>query len=681
MKGADVEAKREVNLPENAFRPLKPGESYVPIVAASEGIPEATARSFVIGLLLNILFSMSAAYIALKLGQGIETAIPVAILAVGISAALRRHSTLLENVNVMALGATSGIIVGGAVFTLPALFILGIDYLSSLFQLVLVAFFGAVLGVLFLIPFRRHFVEDMHGKLPFPEGTATTEILVAGEKGGAQARLLAIAMICGGVYDFLVISLRLWSENFTTSLVGFMSPLTDRAKIVFSTNTSAAILGLGYIIGVRYAAIIFAGSMLSWFVLVPLFAHLAPGAAAVGAAAGGQATASMSAEDIFYGNVRYIGIGAIFVAGLIGILKLSPVIIQAMRSGFSELAASRRAHAGETTTKRTDRDISMSVVAALFVVVIALLWIYFRFSVLRSEANASTLSFIALAVTVIISFLFASVSARAVAMIGITPISGMTLMTLVVASIIMIRAGLAGPRGMLATLLIGGVVCTALSTTATLVTEFKIGYWLGATPRKIQIANVAGSAVAAVVVSLVIVLLNKVYGFAPGPTHPNPLPAPQPNAMAAVITSLMSSAEAPWFLYGIGGLIALIIELLGVSGLAFALGMYIPIELNAPLLIGAVVASLVRRKNHAGAEGESQQDRGTLIASGLIAGGALIGVVSSLIKWFEAHASRTIIPDLNNTGPAGNVIGLVAFFVLCAAVYFAALNRKGSTNS
>jgi putative OPT family oligopeptide transporter len=675
-----VETKREVTLSENAFRELKAGEVYMPVVPASESIPEATVRSFVIGILLNILFSMSAAYIALKLGQGIETAIPVAILAVGISAALRRRSTLLENVNIMALGATSGIIVGGAVFTLPALFILGIDYLSSLFQLFLVAFFGAVLGVLFLIPFRRYFVEDMHGKLPFPEGTATTEILVAGERGGAQARLLTIAMICGGVYDFLIISLRLWSENFTTSLVGFMSPLTDRVKLVFSTNTSAAILGLGYIIGVRYTAIIFAGSMLSWFVLVPIFAHLAPGAGAVGVAAAGAA-ASATAEDIFYGNVRYIGIGAIFVAGLIGILKLSPVIVQAMKSGLKELAASRKAHAGETASKRTDRDISMSIVAAIFVATIALLWVYFRFSVLRGEANASVLSLVALAVTVIISFLFASVSARAVAMIGVTPISGMTLMTLVVASIIMIRAGLTGPHGMLAALLIGGVVCTALSTTATLVTEFKIGYWLGATPRKIQIATIAGSAVAAVVVSLVIVLLNKVYGFAPGPAHPNPLPAPQPNAMAAVIKSLMSSAEAPWFLYGMGGVIALIVELLGISGLAFALGMYIPIELNAPLLIGAIVAWLVRRKNHAAAEDEGQQDRGTLIASGLIAGGALIGVISSLIKWLEAQSGRTIIPDLNNTGPAGNVIALGAFLALCTAVYFAALNRKGTSNT
>ncbi|HUV36064.1 MAG TPA: oligopeptide transporter, OPT family, partial [Patescibacteria group bacterium] len=530
--------KKQVALPENAFRELKPGERYEPIIPAERAVPEATPRSFVIGIVMNIVFSMSAAYIALKLGQGIETAIPIAILAVGISAAMKRRSTMLENVNVMAFGATSGIIVGGAVFTLPALFVLGIDHLSSLFQLFFVAFFGATLGVLFLIPFRRYFVEDMHGKLPFPEATATTEILVTGEKGGQNAKLLGLAMLVAGVYDFLIISLHLWRENFTTALVTPLAALTDRVKLVFSMNTSAAIAGLGYLIGVRYASIIFAGSMLSWFVLVPLFAHLSPGAAG---AEGSTPLAAPGAEDIFYDHVRYIGIGGIFVAGLIGILKLSRVIVGALGRGIRDLAASRRTHAGEKGLARTDTDIPMSVVTALVIVVAVLLWIYFRFSVLRGLENPAMLSFLALAVTMIISFLFASVSARAVAMIGVTPISGMTLMTLVVASLIMIRAGLSGELGMLAVLLIGGIVCTALSTTATLVTEFKVGYWIGATPRKIQWSNIIGSALAAVVVSLVIILLDSVYGFTPGPDHPNPLPAPQPNAMAAVLRSLMGT--------------------------------------------------------------------------------------------------------------------------------------------
>jgi putative OPT family oligopeptide transporter len=656
-------------LPENAFRELKPGERYEPIIPASADVPEATPRSFAIGIVTNIIFSMSAAYIALKLGQGMETAIPIAILAVGISAAMRRRSTMLENVNVMAFGATSGIIVGGAVFTLPALFVLGIDHLSSLFQLFFVAFFGATLGVLFLIPFRRYFVEDMHGKLPFPEATATTEILVTGEEGGRNAKLLGIAMLIAGVYDFLIISLHLWRENFTTALITPLAALTDRVKLVFSMNTSAAIAGLGYLIGVRYAAIIFAGSMLSWFVLVPLFAHLSGGTAA---SQGGIPPAAPGAEDIFYDHVRYIGIGGIFVAGLIGILKLSRVIVSALGRGIRDLAASRRAHAGETTYARTDTDIPMSVVAVLVIAVAALLLLYFRFSVLRGLENPTALSLIALAVTLVISFLFASVSARAVAMIGVTPISGMTLMTLVVASLIMIRAGLSGEYGMLAVLLIGGIVCTALSTTATLVTEFKVGYWLGATPRKIQWSNIIGSALAAVVVSLVIILLDNVYGFTPGPEHPNPLPAPQPNAMAAVLRSLMGSAGRNWFLYATGGIIAVIVEVLGISGLAFALGMYIPIELNSPILAGAAVAWFVKR---GGADEEDYRDRGTLIASGLIAGGALMGVISSLIKWIEAQSGRTIVPSLENEGASGNWLGLAAFSALCIGIYLAARGR------
>ena len=690
-----MDSGKSMNLPENAFRELKQGEKYIPIIPSEVSIAESTIRSFVIGFIMNVIFSMSAAYIALKLGQGIETAIPIAILAVGVSATLKRKSTILENVNVMAFGAMSGIIVGGAVFTLPALFILGIDNLTSLFQLFFVAFLGAALGVLFLIPFRRYFVEDMHGKLPFPEATATTEILVTGEKGGEQAKVLGLAMLLGGIYDFLIISFHLWRENFTTALVAPLDTLTNKVKLVFSMNTSAAIAGLGYIIGVRYAAIIFAGSMLSWFVFVPLFAHLqsaggaaalhsaagAAGSAAAAAASSGTAatTLSQTADEIFSNQVRYIGIGAIFVAGLIGILRLSPVIVRSLSRGFRDFMASRKAHSSEVrSTARTDRDLSMSFVVAATLLVIAIIWIYFRFSVLGGLPNAGLLSLIALAVTVIISFLFASVSATAVAMIGVTPISGMTLMTLVVSSLIMVKAGLSGPHGMLAALLIGGVVCTALSTTATLVTEFKIGYWIGATPRKIQISNFLGAALAAITVSLVIVLLNNVYGFAPGPDHPNPLPAPQPNAMAAVIKSLMVTAHTPWFLYALGGVIAVIVEILGISGLAFALGMYIPIELNSPILAGAIVAWFVKRSKGTSAVGsgeETHQDRGTLIASGLIAGGALMGVVSSLIKWIEAQSGTTIIPDIANTGAAGNLIGLAAFAALLVAVYLAA--KKG----
>jgi len=668
---AEIEQKSGSGLPENAFRELAEGETYQPVVPAGADVREVTPYSIGFGLVMALFWAVAATYLALKVGQGIETAIPIAILAIGYTTLFKVRGPLLQNVNVIVMGATSGIVVAGAVFTLPALYVLGIDHLTSPFQLFVVPFFGCVLGVLFLIPFRRYFVSDMHGKLPFPEGTATTEILMAGEKGGRQALVLVVAAALGGIYDFLAVAMAAWKEDFTTALVGFCDPMTHKVKAVFSMNTSAAIIGLGYIIGVRYAAIIFAGSMLSWFVLVPLMAWIG----VPGQDGGTVSAAGLEAGDIFFDHVRFIGIGGIFAAGLIGILKLTPVIWSALTSGMADIFRSRRAGA-PATTLRTDRDIRMSTVLGLMVLTIVLLWVYFRFSVLAGLPNATFVSLVALLITVVITFLFSSVSARAVAMIGMTPISGMTLMTLVVTCIVLIKAGVGGEEGMLAVLLVGGVVCTALSMTATLVTEFKIGYWLGATPRTIQWGNILGCAVAGVAVSLAIILFANAYGFAPGPDHPNPMPAPQPNAMAAVIESLMVSESAPWMLYGVGAVIAVIMEMLGISGLAFALGMYLPIELNSPILLGAIVAWFVKRGGGDEALGRKRNERGTLIASGFIAGGAVMGVAAAGFVFAENKWGLRLIPDLGNTGAAGNWLGLALALLLCGYIYWDA--RRGA---
>jgi len=668
---ADIEKQGGTGLPENAFRELAEGEVYRPVVPADADVREVTPYSIIFGLVMALVFSAAAAYLAIRVGQGIESAIPIAILAIGYTTLARIRSPLLQNVNVIVMGATSGIVVAGAVFTLPALYVLEIDHLTSPFQLFVVPFFGCVLGVLFLIPFRRYFVGDMHGKLPFPEGTATTEILMAGEKGGGQALVLVVAAALGGIYDFLAVAMAAWKEDFTTALVGFCDPLTHKVKAVFSMNTSAAIIGLGYIIGVRYAAIIFAGSMLSWFVLVPLLAWIGiPGPDGVTVSAAG-----LVAEEIFSDHVRFIGIGGIFAAGLIGILKLSPVIWNALTSGMADIFRASRS-GGASTTLRTDRDIRMSTVLILLAVTIVLLWVYFRFSVLSGLPNATFVSLVALAITVIITFLFSSVSARAVAMIGMTPISGMTLMTLVVTCIVLIKAGVGGEEGMLAVLLVGGVVCTALSMTATLVTEFKIGYWLGATPRTIQWGNILGCVVAGIAVSLAIILFAHTYGFTESPEHPNPMPAPQANAMAAVIESLMVSESAPWMLYGVGAVIAVIMEMLGISGLAFALGMYLPIELNSPILLGAIVSWFVKRGGGDEETGRKRNERGTLIASGFIAGGAVMGVVAAGFVFIDNKWGIKLIPDLANTGAFGNWLGLVLALLLCGYIYWDA--RRGA---
>lgn len=666
-------------LPENAYRPLKPGETYEPLIAAERNVPEVTARSVTLGLAMTVLFSAAAAYIALKLGQGVETAIPIAILAVGYSAMLgaagRRTSSILENLQVATLGATAGIVVGGSVFVMPAIFVLGLEGRSGFLQIFLVPFLGAVLGVVFLIPFRRYFVAEMHGKLPFPEATATTEILVTGEKGGKAAGVLLGSMGIGFVLDYLAAGFEAWRDTFSTALVPAFDAATNKLKAIFALNTSAAVMGLGYIIGVRYAAIICAGSFLSYWVLVPLVARIGaqvPG----GLFPGMPPVAGLDAEAVFGNYVRLIGIGGIFAAGLISIAKMSPVIVQALRTVLKELTRLKTGGAA-ASLPRTDQDVPMATVAVLGAVTAVAIGIYFRFVVLAGVPGATVKTLVALALTLLISFLFAAVSAWAVAMISITPVSGMTLTTLIVAAVVLARLGLSGGQGMLATLLIGGVVCSALSMTGSMVTLMKVGYWVGGTPRKIQWSLIGGAALASITVTAVMFLFAYTDGYVLSAAHPRPLPAPQANAMAAVARSMMGSTQAPWFLYGLGAVIAVVVEIIGVSGLAFALGMYLPMDLNTPLLVGAIVAWLVKRsaRGDAGLE-KARGDRGTLVASGLIAGGALAGVFKGAVDALQERLHVTLIPQLGNTGWAGNWLGLAVFMLLGAGIVLDARRAK-----
>ncbi len=673
MNGPDPDAP--AGLPENAYRELKAGEVYRPIVPPEAAIPEVTARSIVFGLSMTVLFSAAAAYVALKLGQGIESAIPISILAIGFSALLARRSTLLENVNVISLGATAGIVVGGSVFTMPAIYILKLDSLSGFLQIFLVPLFGALLGVFFLIPFRRYFVADMHGKLPYPEGTAITEILVTGGRGGKQAVVLLYSMAVGLVVDFLALAFRTWSEVFTTSLIPAFRRLTDDVKAVFNLNTSAAVLGLGYIVGLKYASIICAGSFLSYFVFVPLFAKL--GALIPGEIfPGTPPLAGMDYATIFSKYVRYIGIGGIFSAGFLSILKMSPVIGQAIGKVFSEISRSRKPGEVAAAPVRTEHDIPMWRVVAMAAAVSVVLWIYFRFIVLPGFEHATIVSIIALLVTLAISFLFSPVSAWAVALISTTPVSGMTLTTLIISALLLSGLGLAGPQGMLAVLLIGGVVCTALSMTGSMVTMLKTGYWLGATPRRIQYSLMGGSVLASVTVTAVIMLFARTYGYVADASHTSPVAAPQANAMAAVIQSAMASGQAPWFLYGIGAVVAVTVMMLGISPLAFALGMYLPLELNTPILAGAIVGWLIKRPSGDARLDRARGNRGTLVASGLIAGGALAGVFDALVKFFDFGFIRHLVGRIDYGEYAKNWVGLLVFLLLGAYLFWDARKAK-----
>lgn len=677
-----------VSMPENAYRELKENEAYTPLVAPEQSVPEVTGRSVAFGIANAVFWSAAVAYLTLKLGQGLEAAIPIAILAIGFSAAMKRRSTLLENVNVLAFGATSGIVVGGSLFVMPAIHILGLDDLSSFFQIFFVPLLGAALGVLFLIPLRRYFVSDMHGRLPFPEGTAIAEVLVTGQKGGKQARVLLGAAGLGFAYDSLTTLFEAWRENFSTAAFTFLAGVTEKTKAVFALNTTAAIAGLGYLIGVRYAAYTVAGSLLSYLFIVPLFGFIGQYAPQAVIGVGVPPLSAMDPERLFDEYARYIGIGGIFMAGVVSILKMLPVMGQALRQGAKGLLAGRGADA---KLPRTEQDIPMPIVLGLIVVVVAATWLYFRFAVLAGQASPSATATFAVLIAVVVSLLFSAVSSWAVAMISVTPISGMTLMTLIVGAVLLRWIGLSGREGMLGVLLIGGVVCTCLSMTGSLVTEFKVGYWLGATPRRIQWANLLGSVVAAVMVTAVMLLLASVYGFQRSEAHPNALPAPQANAMAAVLKFLMETGDpTKWYLLAFGGAIALVIELLGVSSLAFALGMYLPIEYNSPLLVGALVAHFVRRSTDDETLRRARTDRGVLISSGLIAGGALAGVFAALVQFVEkdvlgsAWVQRTLpslagakLPRIGFTeGNAANLLGLAMFLAVCGYIYWDARRAR-----
>ncbi len=654
-------------LPDNAYRELKPGETYEPLMSPHKKYPEVTFWSVCIGLVMTVLFSAAAAYLGLKVGQVFEAAIPIAIIAVGLSSALKRKNSLGENIIIQSIGGCSGGVVAGAIFTLPAMYILqekypemSVDFIKIFFSSLL----GGVLGILFIIPFRKYFVQDMHGKFPFPEATASTQVLVSGETGGKGARYLLASGLIGGVYDFVVSTFGWWSEVFTTRVLPWGTAIADKAKLVGKLNVSAAVLGLGYIIGLKYAFIICCGSFLVWFGIIPLM-NLIWGGQVIDLMGTGimQTVGEMSPEVIFTTYARHIGIGGIAVAGIIGIIKASSTLKAALGMAAKELRGKRDPQ--QQAVLRTQRDLSMKIIVIGTLVTLALVFVFFYFGVLNMNLWHAV---IALIVVAVIAFLFTTVAANAIAIVGTNPVSGMTLMTLILASVIMVASGLKGTAGMTAALIIGGVVCTALSVSGSFITDLKIGYWLGSTPYKQQLWKFAGTLVAAATVGGVIIVLNKTYGF----TGQNALVAPQANAMAAVIEPLMSGGGAPWLLYGIGGVIAILLTLFKIPALAFSLGMFIPLELNLPLLVGGAVAWFVSTRSKETRVNEDRRERGTLLASGFIAGGALMGVVSAIMRF----AGLNLVNTEWQNSTAGEVLALVAY--ICIIIYLALSSMKAA---
>ena len=616
-------AKQQTGVPENAFRELKKGEQYEPLMLPDRTYKEVTVWSVLWGVLMAVVFSAASAYLGLKVGQVFEAAIPITIIAIGVTGATHRKGALGENVIIQSIGACSGMIVAGAIFTLPALYILQDKYPEmtvNFIEVFIASVLGGVLGILFLIPFRKYFVKDMHGKYPFPEATASTQVLVSGEKGGNQALPLLVAGVVGGIYDFIIATVGWWNESVTSRCLEWGQVLADKTKLVFKINTGAAELGMGYIVGLKYALIICCGSVAVWWVIVPAISWLFPDL--VVSTGSSFVTASQASAEQIFQYAKSIGIGGIAMAGIIGIFKSRKIIMGAVGLAAQEMKGKGKS---DTAVPRTQKDLSMKIIAVGSLLTLAAILLFFYFGVMEGNLLFTLTGVLLVAV---IAFLFTTVAANAIAIVGSNPVSGMTLMTLILASVIMVAVGLKGPAGMVAALIMGGVVCTALSTAGSFITDLKIGYWLGSTPKKQETFKFLGTLVSAATVAGVIMILNDTYGFTSGQ-----LAAPQANAMAAVIEPLMSGAGAPWLLYGIGAALAILLTLFNVSALAFALGMFIPLELNLPLLVGGLINWYVTTRSSKEQVNKERGEKGTLIASGFIAGGALMGVVSAALRF------------------------------------------------
>lgn len=645
----------DTGLPENAFRELADDEKYVPVMHPAHDQKEVTPYSVGMGLLMAIVFSAAAAYLGLKVGQVFEAAIPIAIIAVGLSGALKKKNALGQNIIIQSIGSCSGVIVAGAIFTLPALFILQASYpdiMVNFYQIFLSSLLGGILGILFFIPFRKYFVKDMHGKYPFPEATATTQVLISGQQSeksgsGGQAKTLIVASLIGGIYDYIVATFGWWAETITSTAASWGHTMAEKTKLVFSCNTGAALLGLGYIVGLKYAFVIFAGSIFVWWIVIPLMGTY------------GNATLAGLAPDVLFKDyARLIGIGGIAMAGIIGIVKSWPIICNAVGLAGREF----KGGAAKAKEVRWQTDLSMKKVVFFIVLALVVVLAFFWLGVISTFWQA----LVAWAVVTVIAFLFTTVAANAIAIVGSNPVSGMTLMTLIIASAIFVGIGLSGTQGIVASMVIGGVVCTALSMAGGFVTDLKIGYWLGSTPRKQESWKFLGTFVSAATVGGVIMVLNEVYGF----TGDNALVAPQANAMAKVIEPLMMGGETPWILYMVGAILALILNWLGVPALAFCLGMFIPLSLNTPMLVGGAIAYFVSHSSKDSKVNSARHDRGTLLSSGLIAGGALFGVFAAITRFCGFEYDSPLSEGLTQ------ILGCVAYVLLIGYLYWDSTRAK-----
>ncbi len=662
------DAPETKSLPENAYLPLEPGQVYQPIIPASMDVPQASWRAVLWGLLFCVIFTVASAYSGLKVGQVMEAAIPISILAIGLARMYSRRSTLLENVIITGVGGVSGSIVAGAIFTLPALYILQLN--PHPVQTIFICLAGGVMGTLFLIPLRRYFVREMHGQFPYPEATAITEVLVTGEKGGSQARLLLQATFLAGIYDFFVTTFQVWKEYVDFRFIGVVEAVATRAKVVFNFDAIAFILGLGYVMGLRSSMVLCAGGVLSNFVLVPMIwfvgRHL-PDLVVYPATA---SIAGMTATQIFRGYVRFVGVGAIATAGIFGIVKSLKIVAGSFGIALKAFRAGDQA-AGE----RTDQDISL--MAMLVGVVLTAVGVGVFFGYLHTSLSVVL---VGLLLTLVFSFFFTSVAANAIATVARNPVSGMTMLTIIISSVVLLRFGLSGTTGMFFVMAMAGMVCTALSASGQFITDLKTGYWLGSTPRVQERVKFLGVIVASVAAALTIVMLAKAFQFGEAlPGDPRTvLPSPQASIMKALVQGFMSQQPVAYILFGAGAMIAVVTEMLGIPSLTFALGMYLPLELNTPALVGGFLAHYIGKRSEkvGGHAGATIRERGVIIASGLMAGGALGGVFGAALRLFPWYKEELVRTPFFGIDWLSQTVSALLFVALCAYIWYGSLRRQ-----
>jgi putative OPT family oligopeptide transporter len=558
-------------------------------------------------------------------------------------------------------------VVAGAIFTLPALYILNLD--PHPVQTIFICLAGGCLGVLFLIPLRRYFVREMHGVLPYPEATAITEVLVTGEKGGSQAKLLLQATGIAGVYDLFVTTFQVWKEYVDFQFVPVMHSLADRTRMVFRFDAIGFILGLGYVMGLRSSMLLCAGGVLSNFVLVPMIWFIGGHIGTVVYPAV-IPISKMAAVDIYRNYVRFIGVGAIASAGIFGIIRSLRVV-----AGSFGIALRTFRHGEAAQQERTDRDVPM--ISILLGVVIGAIAVAAFLGHLPVSWTAVA---VGLVLTLLFSFFFTSVAANAIATTARNPVSGMTMLTVIISSVVLLRFGISGTAGMFFVMAIAGIVCTALSVSGQTITDLKAGYWLGSTPAAQEKVKFVGVIVSATAVGLTIVMLAHTFQFGEalmGDARPV-LASPQASIMKALVQGFLSHQPVAYVLFGVGAMVAVIMEMLGQPSLIFALGMYLPLELNTPALVGGFLSHYLNKRSEktGGARGKRIRERGVIIASGLMAGGALGGVLGAAMRLFPGYREDLVKTPFYSYDPVSQSISALMFIALCVYVWFGALRRE-----